>query len=149
MIYIAFFYCMHPDEYTGTTTNEQTFALKDIMFYIDLRRLDNESCTDLELKAATQTTYCFIEQKNQHKGNVIVHVASGNMLCCPVKATVRQFMIHHKECHKRNKPYNGKVKLASYYNSKGVNVPVKNTQVTTVLRHHAALLKHETGVDPK
>ena len=125
MICIAFFYCMRPGEYTDTTTDEQAFALIDIMFYIGLRRLDNESCTDLELKASTQTTYCFTKQKNQHKGDVIAHAASGNMLCCPVKATVRQFMTHRKECHKRNKPYNSKVKLASYYNSKGVNVPVK------------------------
>ena len=69
--------------------------------------------------------YCFTEQKKQHKGDVTAHTASGDMLCCPVKATVRQFMIHRKERCRPNKPYNGKVKLASYYNSKGMNVHVK------------------------
>ena len=149
MICIAFFYCMRPGEYTGTTTDEQAFVLDDIAFYIGLRRLDNELCSDLELEAATQTTYCFTEQKNQHKGDVIAHATSGDMLCCPVKATVRQFMIHRRECRKRNKPYNGKVKLASYYNSNGVNVPVKTLQVTKVIQHHAGLLRHVTGVNPK
>ena len=93
MICIAFFYCMRPGEYTGTTTDEQAFALEDITLYIGARRLDNESCTDLELEAATQTMYCFTKQKNQHKGDVIAHPASGDMLCCPVKAMVRQFLL--------------------------------------------------------
>ena len=48
---------MHPGEYTGTTTYEQAFAPKDITLYIGARRLDIESCTDLKLEAATQTTY--------------------------------------------------------------------------------------------
>ena len=89
MICIAFFYCMCPGEYTGTTTDDQAFALKDITFYIGARRLDNATCSDLELQAATQTTYCFTKQKNQHDGDVIAHTTSGDMLCCPVKATVR------------------------------------------------------------
>ena len=57
-------------------------------------------------------------------------------------------LLHRKERCKRNKPYDGTVKLTSYYNSKGVNVPVKSTQITKVLQLHAALLQHETGVDP-
>ena len=88
MIYIAFFYCMCPCKYTGTTSDKQAFALEDITFYIGLRRLDNETCTDLELEAATQTTYCFTKQKNQHNSDVIAHATSGDMLCCPVKAMV-------------------------------------------------------------
>ena len=93
MICIAFFYCMRPGKYIGTTTDKQAFVLKDIEFYIGIWRLDNESCTDLELEAATQTMYCFTKQKNQHKGDVIAHPASGDMLCCPVKAMVRQFLL--------------------------------------------------------
>ena len=58
-------------------------------------------------------------------------------------------MIPCKERRKRNKLYGNKVKLVSYYNSKGVNVPLKNAQVTKVLQHHANLLWHENGVDPK
>ena len=71
------------------------------------------------------------------------------MLCCPVKAMIRQMLLHRKERHKRNKPYDGTVKLASYYNSKGVNVPVKSKQITTVLQLQATLLQHLTGVEPK
>ena len=117
MLYITFF-CMRPSKYTGTTSNKQVFALQDITLYIGLRRLNNDTYTDLELEAATQTTYCFTKQKNQHGGDVIAHATNADMLCCPVKATIQQFMIHRKKRQKSNKPYNGKVKLASYYNTK-------------------------------
>ena len=149
MICIAFFYCMRPGEYTGTTTDDQAFALDDVAVYIGARRLNHATCSDLELQAATQTTYCFTEQKNQHDGDVIAHTTSGDQLCCPVKATIRQLMIHRTERRKHNKPYDGKVKLASYYNSKGVNVPVKPSMISDVLCQHATLLQHKTGVDPK
>ena len=52
MIVTAFFYCMRSDKYTGTTSKKQAFALEDITFYIGLRRLDNETCTDLKLEVA-------------------------------------------------------------------------------------------------
>ena len=140
IVCIAFFYCMRPGEYTGTTTDDQAFALDDVAVFIGSRRLDNEFCSDLELAAATHTTYCFTEHKNQHKGDVIAHATSGDMLCCPVKATIRQQMLlHRKERRKRSKPYDGTVKLASYYNSKGVNIPVKNSQITKVLQLQATV----------
>ena len=113
MICITFYYCMRSGKYTSTTTNEQAFSLEDITFYIGMGCLDIEFCTDLELEAATQTTYCFTEQKNQHRGDVIAHNASGDMLCCPVEALVRQFMIFSKERCKQSKPYDDKVNLAT------------------------------------
>ena len=71
------------------TTHDQAFALKDTTFYISLRRHDNETCANLELETATQTTYYFTKQKNQHDGDVNAHATSGDMLCCPVKATAQ------------------------------------------------------------
>ena len=49
MICIAFFYCMRSGEYTGTTTDDQAFALEDITFCIGVRHLNNATCSDLEL----------------------------------------------------------------------------------------------------
>ena len=149
MFCIAFFYCMRPGKYTGTTTDNQASVLDDVAVFIGSRRLDNEFCSDVELAAATHTTYCFTKQKNQHKGDVIAHTTSGDMLCCPVKATIRQMLLYRKERCKRNKLYDGAVTLASYYNSKGVNVPVKHSQITKVLKTQATLLQHITGVEPK
>lgn len=47
MVYIAFYYCMRQDKYTGTATDDQAFALVEILFYIGLNCLDNKSCSDL------------------------------------------------------------------------------------------------------
>lgn len=85
---------MCPGEYTGTTTNDQAFALEDFTFYIGLRCLNNDLSSDHEIEAVTSTTYCFIKQMNGHKGDVIAHTTSSDMLCCPIRATVRQFMSH-------------------------------------------------------
>ena len=54
-------------------------------------------------------------------------------------------MIHCTERRKHNKSYD---KQAPYYNSKGVNVPVKSKTISDVLCHHATILWHKTGVDP-
>ena len=88
MICIAFFYCMRPSKYTGTTTDDQAFTLDDVTVYIGAQRLNHATCSDLELRVATQTTYCFTKQKNQHDGDVIAHTTSGDQLCCSVKATI-------------------------------------------------------------
>lgn len=95
IICIAFYYCMRLCKYTGTTTDDQAFDLEDITFYIGIRCLDNALCSDLELEAATSTIYHITEQMNCHKDDVIAHTIRSDMLCCPVRATIRQLMIHH------------------------------------------------------
>ena len=57
-------------------------------------------------------------------------------------------MIHKREFRRRNLPYDGRIKLASYYNSRHVRVPVKAAQITKAVRWHASLLQPVTGIDP-
>jgi hypothetical protein len=149
MICIAFFFCLRPGEYTGTTTDDQAFSLDDISFHLGDRRLNNVSSPDHEIEAATAVKYTFTTQKNGDRGTVIAHARSGDNVCCPVLSTIQQFMTHRLEFRRKNIPYNGKLKLASYYNPKKVNVPVKATQVTATLRCHAALIQPLTGINPK
>lgn len=149
MICIAFFFCLRPGEYTGTTTDDQAFALDDISFFLGDRKLNNSSSTDHEISAATAVKYLFTTQKNGDKGVVIAHARSGDDVCCPVISTIQIFLTHRREFRRQNSPYNGKLKLASYYNSKMKNVPVKAKQVTDTLRCHAATLHPVTGIDPK
>jgi hypothetical protein len=149
MICIAFFFCLRPGEYTGTTTDDQAFSLDDISFHLGDRRLNNVSSPDHEIEAATAVKYTFTTQKNGDRGTVIAHARSGDNVCCPVLSTIQQFMTHRLEFRRKNIPYNGKLKLASYYNPKQINVPVKATQVTATLRCHAALIQPLTGINPK
>jgi hypothetical protein len=148
MICIAFFFCLRPGEYTGTTTDDQAFSLDDVTLYLGDRRLHNDLSSDHELGAATSVTYLFTDQKNGDKGEIIAHARSGDSLCCPVTATIRQLMIHRRKFRHRTRPYNGRIKLASYYNSRHVKVPVKAAQITKAIRWHASLLQPITGIDP-
>jgi hypothetical protein len=148
MICIAFFFCLRPGEYTGTTTDDQAFSLADISFHLGDRKLNNASSPEHEILAATAVKYIFTTQKNGDKGVVIAHARSGDNICCPVLSTIQLFLIHRREFCRKNVPYDGKLKLASYYNSKQKNVPVKAKQVTDALRWHAAILQPVTGIDP-
>lgn len=69
-------------------------------------------------------------------------------MCCPVTSIARQLLVHRRHRRHRNLPYDGTIKLASYYNSRGVKVPVKPSQVTNTLRHHAGVLRSVTGINP-
>jgi hypothetical protein len=149
MISIAFFFSLCPGEYTGTTTDDQAFSLDDISFHLGDRMLNNTSSPDHKIEAATAVKYTFNTQKNGDRGTVTAHARSGDNVCCPVLSTIQQFMTHQHEFHRKNVPYNGKLKLASYYNSKQVNVPVKAKQVTDTLCCHAALIQPLIGIDPK
>ena len=148
MICIAFFFCLRPGEYTGTTTDDQAFALKDVVLFLGGRRLDNALTSDVEIQAATAVHLIFTTQKNGDKGEAIAHARSGDPYCCPVTAIIRQLMIHRREFRRRDTPFDESVILATYYNRNNVRVPIKPKQITDMLRWHAGVLKHVTGMDP-
>ena len=148
MMCLAFFFCLRPGEYTGTTTDDQAFALEDVSFFLGTRRLNNALSPDHEIEAATAIQLTFTTQKNGDKGDVIAHATSGDPRCCTVLSTVRQFMVHRREFCRRNLPYDGKVKLASYYNHRNIRVAVKAAQITATLRWHAGVLESTTGIRP-
>lgn len=148
MICAAFFFCLRPGEYTGTTTDDQAFALEDVVFFLGQRRLYNETASDHDIENATAVHLIFTTQKNGIKGDVIAHARSRDPYCCPVTSLSRQFMSHRKEFRRRDVPYDGTVKLATYYNLRNVRVPIKASQVTYRLRWHAGVLKPTTGIDP-
>ena len=145
MICIAFYFCLRPGEYTGTTSDDQAFSLNDVTFFIGPRRLNTELASDAEILAATSIHLTFTTQKNGIKGDVIAHSRSGDPLCCPVTAVIRQFLLHrlHTQHH------DGTLKLASYYNSNNVNVRVTASMITSTMRWHAAILQPTTGISPR
>ncbi|VEU33676.1 unnamed protein product [Pseudo-nitzschia multistriata] len=120
MMCIAFFFCLRPGEYTGTTTDDQAFTLDDVAFFIGARRLHSPTASDAEIKAATSIQLTFTTQKNGIKGDIIAHSRSGDPLCCPVTVVIRQFLQHRTEA--ATSSYDGTIKLASYYNHHGTNM---------------------------
>jgi hypothetical protein len=81
MICIAFFFCLCPGKYTGTTTDDQAFSLDDILFHLGDRMLNNTSSSDHKIEAATAVKYTFTTQKNGDRGTIIAHARSGDNVC--------------------------------------------------------------------
>ncbi|VEU39857.1 unnamed protein product, partial [Pseudo-nitzschia multistriata] len=145
MICIAFFFCLRPGEYTGTTSDDQAFSLDDITFFVGTRRLSSAAASDADISAATSIQLTFTTQKNGIKGDVIAHARSTDPLCCPVTAVIRQFLLHRHH----STTFDGSVKLASFYDAtRGTNVRITSTMITTTMRWHAAILQHTTGIAP-
>ena len=67
IIYIAFFFLLHPGEYSGTTTDNQAFTLNDIYLYLGKQKLSLATAMDSELEAATSCALHFMTQKNLQK----------------------------------------------------------------------------------
>jgi len=116
-------------------------------FFLGGRKLNNALAPDFEILAATSATLTFTEQKNGDKVDIIAHSRNGDLYCCLVTSTIRQFMLHRKEFRRRNTPYDGSIKLASYYNARNVRVPIKPTHVTKTLKLHAGTLQPTTGIN--
>jgi len=147
MLCVAFYYCLRPCEYTSENPIK-AFALDDVILFLGRRRLNNALASDAEICAATAVHLVFTTQKNGDKGEAIAHARSGDPYCCPVTAVVRQLMLHRREFRRRNTPFNGAIKLASYYNRHNVCVPIKPKQITDTLRWNAGVLQHVTGISP-
>ena len=139
MTCIAFFYLLHPGEYTGTTTDDAAFALRDVALHLGARLLDHETATAAEIEAATSVTYIFTTQKNGMRGERITHGRSLHPLCCPVTATIRLLLYHRAHGTPQQAP------LASYYRG-GRLTPIKAIDITETLRSAATINFHRTGI---
>jgi hypothetical protein len=139
MICIAFFFLLHPGEYTGTTSDDTPFRLEDDSAYVRDRELDLFLCSEAELDAATSVSYTFKTQKNGTRDEKVFQGRSGNALCCPFRATVLRIK------HPRLKKSTPSAPLASYYLTKR-HTTIKSKYVTDTLRHAMMLNFHRTGI---
>ena len=90
----------------------------------------------------------FTTQNNGGKGDVISHATSVDPRCCPDITAVRKFMVHCRGFFCNYIPYDGKLKLAGYYNHRNIRVPVKASQITATLWWHSGVLESTTGIRP-
>jgi hypothetical protein len=139
MICITFVFLLHPGEYTGTTSDNTPFFLKDVTAYVRNRKLVFFLCSEAELDAATSVFYTFTTQKNGTRDEKIVQGCSGNAFCCPVRATVQRIKHHRLKKSMPSAP------CASYYLTKR-RTAIKPKDVTDTLRHAMRLNFHRTGI---
>jgi hypothetical protein len=104
MITIAFFFLLHPGEYTGTLSDDVAFKMQDVGLYIQGCKLDFFTAAAAEVKPTTSASYTFTTQKNGNRNEKLVQGLSGNPWCCPVKATVHRVILHHRNKASVNTP---------------------------------------------
>jgi hypothetical protein len=140
MICIAVFFLLRPGEYTGTTADDTPFHIKDVGVYICDRKLDNAFASDAELDSATSVSYTFTTQKSGTRDEKLVQGRSGNVLCCPVRATIRR--VRHHRLHKSGQ----QVPIASYY-ATSRRTAVKPKDVPNTLCTDMSLNFHRIGIN--
>jgi hypothetical protein len=109
LICIAFYFLLRPGEYTGTTSDDTPFRLKDVNFHVNDLALDTLRAPVSQLQAATTVSLTFTTQKNGNKGEVLTHGLSTDPWACPVRATARRVI------HLRAHTANPSTPLASYF----------------------------------
>ena len=92
MIIIAFFFLLHPGEYTGTKSDSSPFRLSDVTFSVGRTVFDTSTATNNDLAAAIFVILTFTTQKNGVRGEKIGHGATGDPLLCPKEALRRRVM---------------------------------------------------------
>jgi hypothetical protein len=73
LIYIAFYFLLRPREYTGKTSADTPFRLRDVEFHINDLTLDTLRTPISQLEAATMVSLTFTTQNNGNKGEVLTH----------------------------------------------------------------------------
>ena len=116
--------------------------------FIATRPLHNKHSSKPELPAATSLQLRSPLRKNNNRGVIIARAHSNDVLYCPVSAATCQLLLHRAHFGTLNILFDGTVKLASYYSSQYVNLPVKASMITHTLRVHAAALESITGIVP-
>jgi hypothetical protein len=139
LICIAFYFLLRPGEYTGTTSDDTPFRLKDVTFHVNDLALDTLRAPVSQLQAATTVSLTFTTQKNGNKGEVLTHGLSTDPWACPVRATVRR--VAHLRAHTASLS----TPLASYFRATR-RIAIKAKDVTEALRCAAVATAHQTGL---
>jgi hypothetical protein len=114
------------------------FFMQDISLYIDARCLNTMLASHAELEASTYVTYTFTTQNNGKRGDNIIHICSGNALCC-VRATIRRLKYVRLHGAKSTAP------IASYYHGSRCIV-VKARDVTDTMQSDMTAKVHQIDV---
>ena len=146
---IAFFFCLCPGEYTGTTTDDQAFSLDNIGLFVGSCHLSLKDSSNVSILASAQVHLTFNKQKNKEEDTVLAHAHSNHLSGCLIVSTIQQVMMHCETFWRSNRPYNGTVKLALYYTSEGKCIPLRATQFTDMIQAHTGILQPVNRINPK
>jgi hypothetical protein len=104
LIWLAFFFLLHPGEYTITGTAPHPVTLVIVRLWCHDTPIDPLTASPDSLLSATFVILIFMDQKNAVHGETVGHGRSGDPQACPVLAIIHPFsisahsMLHHT-CH--------------------------------------------------
>jgi hypothetical protein len=139
LICIAFYFFLRPGEYTGTTSDDAPFRLKDVELHFNDLALHTLQAPLSQLAAATTVSLTFTTQKNGNKGEVLTQGLSTYPWACPVRATARRVV------HLRAHTAILSTPIASYFRATRC-IAIKAKDVTEALRYAVVDTTHQTGL---
>ena len=142
MIALAFFFLLHPGEYTATKSESTPFEFKDVQLWQGMTRLDLAKASDAALLAASFGSLTFDTQKGSVRGEVIGHARSGDQDLCPVRCIARRVIHLRQHNASQNTP------LATAFIGGGRSFKLKPADITKSLKHAVAFLGPSLGFLP-
>ena len=138
MIIIAFFFLLRPGEYTDSPSDTTPFTYANVQLFTGPLRLDLQSSTPAQLKAASSASLTFTTQKNGVENEVIKLGRSGDPFLCPTLALARRIL------HLRAANAPGHAPLGRVFTATGVQ-KVTPTLITKTLRDAVCFLGADLG----
>jgi hypothetical protein len=92
LIWLAFFFLLHPGEYTITGQSPHPFTLANVRLWHHDTPIDPLTASPDSLLSATFVILIFTDQKNAVRGKTVGHGRSGDPQACPVLAVVRRIL---------------------------------------------------------
>ena len=149
LVIVAFWWLLRPAEYLNTSTPEarsQAFLFKHIHFTIagTVYNARTAPLNDSNLSSIEFASLEFDDQKNAVKGEQVGHKPTTDRFFCPCKALGRIALRMRRDSATLDDPiyrhYNRHPKHTRWFS-------VTPTHVTNALRHAAATLVEQTGID--
>ena len=141
LMWIAFFFLCRPGEYCETGSSSHLFRLSDVQLYHGAALLDLRSASPALLRASSNASMTFTDQKNSIRGEKVGLAHSGHPYASPTIAIADQVL--HLRAH--NAPSH--TPLCSFCQH-GTWFSVTPDMVTQLLRDAAALLGPSCGILP-
>ena len=143
MIIIAFFFLLHPGEYTMGKSDTTTFTLGDVQIFIVRRRLDLVNSSDAELDQARSASLTFTTNKKGSENEVVNMGLSGHHYIFVFKSIKRRM------CHLRSHNAPLSTPLARVYTGVGNRTAGVNPHlITKTLRKAVTWMGADLGFLP-
>jgi hypothetical protein len=135
LIWIGFFWLLHPSEYLWTTKDQEPFLLQDVIFRHSGLEYQGYSIPFHFLPTVSVAGFHFSQQKNGISGGIIMHGTTSDPYVSPKLALIRRVQ------HLRQHGAVATTPLFTFFDATGTSRRITDSILTSTLRMGAALLE--------